>query len=823
MKTSLEWMQYYSNVPLLSGSVDNLIDKIGAQLGAVDSVESLAEKYKGAVIAKVVSCQKHPNADKLSVCRINDGGTVKKAKRDSQGRVQVVCGAPNVAAGQTVVWLPPGATVPSTFDNEPFVLEAKELRGVISNGMIASAKELAFGEDHNGILVIDEKIRHGTSLIKAFGLDDYIIEIENKMFTHRPDCFGMLGIAREIAGISGKPFKSPAWYKEEQKLPAGNGQAVRLKNELPHLVPRFCALAVSGVKVGPSPAWMQTYLARVGVRPINNIVDITNYYMLLTAQPLHVYDADKLATNTLGVRLSKTGEKLKLIGGKEINLQSGAIVITDGLKPIGLGGVMGGADTEVSEDTKNIVLECATFDMNITRKTAMAYGLFTDAATRFTKNQSPRQNLAVIAKAADEVRRIAGGHIGRLSDDRHQPKSSGPIHVPASFINERLGLALGPIEMKRLLDNVEFKVRRDAGKLAVTPPFWRTDIEIPEDIVEEIGRLYGYDHLNPELPRRDIKPTMVNAELFFKSRLRDILVRAGANELVSYSFMHGSLLERAGQNPEESAYHLRNALSPDLQYYRTSLALSLLEKVHPNAKAGYSNLALFELGKIHVKGSLDDEGLPKQHDWLGLVVNRPQAPGAAYYQAQHFADYVLRELNLPGWSFEPFDASVAKQPASKAYEENRTAKVMSGKQMLGLVGEPSQSVRHALKLPSSTSILELDIKKLHSLSRPPSYTPLNRYPSTTQDITLRMPASTAFSQADAFIWAFMDRSAKTSGYNYQIQSIDIFQKSEDKARKQITWRIALSHPERTLTTAESNEMLDGLAAAAKNIIKAERV
>lgn len=808
MKVSLNLVKQFTDIDL---PIDKLVEKIGAQLGAVEHVESLSERYQGILIAKVVDCVKHPSADKLSVCMIDVG----KPKN-----VQVVCGAPNVRAGQLVVWIPPGVTVPSTVGKDPLVLEVREIRGKLSNGMLASAKELALGDSHEGIVVVDEKARPGQYFAKVYELDDYVIDIENKMLTHRPDCFGVLGVAREIAGIEGKPFKSPVWCKEDAKLPGTQSNlSLTVENELPKLVPRFSALPISGVVVEPSNFKLQSYLARHGIKPINSIVDITNYVMLVTGQPLHAYDADKLATGKLGVRLSEAGENLKLIGDKSLKLKAGSILITDGQKPIGLGGVMGGTDTQVDEQTKNIILEAATFDMNLTRKTAMAYDLFTDAATRFTKNQSPRQTLPALAEAAKLIKQFAGGAPGKLSDIKDLPKPPAPIDVPAKFINERLGLNLGAIEIKRLLDNVEFKVRRDAGKLAITPPFWRTDIEIPEDIVEEIGRLHGYDHLPQTLPLRSIWPTQVDPKLVFKTRLRQLLTQAGANEVLTYSFVHGSLLEKT-QQPIEQSYHIRNALSPDLQYYRQSLTPSLLEKVHPNIKAGFGEFALFEIGKGHVKGLLNDEKLPAELEQVALVfASKNKASGAPYFEAKKFSEYLLHELGIHGGIYEPLGTT--KGPSY--YEPARTAVIKIADKTVGFIGEFKLSVSQQLKLPPSCAGFGLGLAELMPHVGPNRYQSLNRFPELEQDLCLRTSTDVSYSRLSGFLDKELAKTSAQHGYKYQLKPLDIFQKPSDKNHKQTTWRISLEHPERTLTNPEVNKVMDDLATAAKLKYKAERI
>lgn len=830
MKVSLNWIKELNKNYGCSDSselkdVDKLVEKIGEQLGAVEEVINLGERYKNIHVVKVVECAKHPNADKLSVCLIDDGGKVKGVARKN-GLVEVVCGAPNVKAGLTVAWIPPGATVPATFDKDPFVLEARELRGVVSNGMLASAKELAIGDSHEGILILDEA-KPGSLLADTLLLNDYVIDIENKMFTHRPDCFGLLGVAREIAGISGKSFKSPDWYKENARPEEGFGLELAVKNEVPELVPRFTAIAMKNVQVKPSSVWLQSFLARSGIRPINNIVDITNWFMLATGQPLHAYDYDKLKTGTLGVRLSKKGEEIELLNGKTVKLEAGAVVITDGTKPVGLGGVMGGANTEVDSNTKNIVLECATFDMNLTRKTAMAYGLFTDAVTRFTKGQSPLQNLAVLAKTVTDTERLTGAQVASaLVDNKSSSvKEPKPVATSAEFINSRLGEKLKAEDIKKLLENVEFKVDVSGDQIGIDVPFWRTDIEIPEDIVEEVGRLYGYDKLPQVLPKRDLTPAKIEPELAFKSRLRDILSEAGANEVLTYSFVNQKLLKAAGQDPAE-AYHIKNALSPDLQYYRLSLVPSLLEKVHPNIKAGYGEFALFEIGKAHGKSEVED-GLPKEFGRLALVVaSKKSSKTEPFFWAKTYVEFLADRLNLK-LRFEPLDADKFKdhrlfQQMIAAYEPGRAALVFAGEKLLGVAGEFKAGTKTTLKLPAVTAGAELFLSTLQTgVSK--TYQPLNKYPATEQDITLRAAAGKSYAELTGFIEDFLSKAGKEHGYHYELAPLDIYQKKDDEKYKQTTWRITLSHPERTLTTEQVNKLLDDLAVKARDKLGAERI
>ncbi|MBI5357706.1 phenylalanine--tRNA ligase subunit beta, partial [Candidatus Saccharibacteria bacterium] len=484
MKVSVENIRFFNKLnktgddPMPKG-IEALVEKINTQLGGVDEVTDLSKKYRGVLVVKVVECIKHPNADKLSLCKIDDGGTDKKVKRDKDGLVQVVCGAPNVKAGMLAAWIPPGVTVPSTVDKDPFVLEARELRGEISNGMLASASELGISNDHSGIveLGLDMKAEPGQAFADVYKLNDYIIDIENKMFTHRPDLFGLMGIARELAGIQGQKFVSPEWYLKPKKIEASSELALEVDNQIPDLAPRFTAVAISDIQIGPSPLWLQINLMRVGIKPINNIVDITNYLMMVTAQPLHAYDYDKvkaLGGSKLIVRKAKKGEKIKVLGGKEVSLLDSDIVIASPKEAIGIGGVIGGASTEVDATTKNIILECANFNMYSIRRTSMSHGLFTDASTRFTKGQSPLQCDGVITKTVDDILRLCGGKVAsKLIDKSSLPVSADDrpkLRVSVSGVNNLLGTRIEDHAMADILRNVEFELDTNNKELNITVP-----------------------------------------------------------------------------------------------------------------------------------------------------------------------------------------------------------------------------------------------------------------------------------------------------------------------------------------------------------------
>lgn len=828
MKVSLNWLNQFTDIDI---SVDELVEKIGAQLGAVEEVVDLGKKYQGVIVAKVITCQKHPNADKLSLCTIDDGGITPDVNRDENGNVQVVCGAPNVRAGLLVAWLPPGSTVPSTVDKDPLVLGARELRGVVSNGMLASASELAISDDHNGIVELDIDAAPGSSFAEVYQLNDYIIDIENKMFTHRPDCFGVLGVAREVAGIQHKAFKSPNWYLQslDRIKPGHTKLPLKVSNTITDLVPRFMAVAMADVTVRPSPFTMQTYLSRVGLRPINNIVDITNYLMYLTGQPNHAYDADKLQKYgdlSLETRMSRKGDKIKLLNGKEVELQDDStILITSNDVPVGIAGAMGGADTEVDESTKNIVIECANFDMYSIRRTSMKYGLFTDAVTRFNKGQSKLQNDRVLEEAVTLVQSLATAHVASDVIDAHGTLADAiSVRVSAKFINDRLGLQLSSQEIATLLQNVEFNVQHAGDEVVITPPFWRTDIEIAEDIVEEVGRLYGFDRLQLQLPTRSLAPVKPNEALKLKSHLRASLAQAGASEVLTYGFVHENLLSKVGQN-KDIAFKLGNAISPDLQYFRLSLTPSLLEKVHPNIKAGYDEFALFELGKTHSKTEMDTAGLPKEFDRLALVLatnsKAAGSEGAPYFAAKKYLEVVyagaaLRYVLLS--ESDTFNHDMFEQMLAP-FEPARAAVVFANDKLAGVVGEYKSSIRRALKLPDTAAGFELFLSPLLNQAGS-TYRAVARFPKVEQDITLKVPADVPYQTVVSFVFDNLDTP---ENYQKSLTPVDIFQKANDKEHKQITLRLSISSNDRTLVAEEVNKLLDDVAAKAAKTLHAERV
>ena len=828
MKVSLNIVRSLINFEL--PSVDELVSRVNQQLGGVEEVIDLGVKYSSVRIVRIVECGKHPDADRLSVTKIDDGGAVSDVPRDDNGYVQVVCGAPNVHADMWAIWLPPGSTVPASFDDaEPFVLGARPLRGVLSQGMLAAADELAIGTDHKGIIEITEndlpsgvELQAGARFAEIFGLDDFVLDIENKMFTHRPDCFGQLGVAREIAGIFGQQFTSPEWYKAQQQFSTAKGLDLMVTNGAPELVPRFMAVAIKDVEVKPSPLWLQCQLVAMGGKPINNIVDATNYIMLMTAQPTHAYDYDKLRGHQLGARLARPGEKVILLNGKEYELTADDIIIADGEGVIGLAGIMGGSNTEVSNDTKNIVLECATFDMYALRKTAMRHGVFTDALARFNKGQSPLQNAAVLKLLMSMVGGVQASEVFDLKQfsDEFDDYFNGNytpanIDIDSKFINERLGLKLNENEICGLLNNVEIKSHgpeEELDYICIQSPFWRTDLELPEDIVEEVGRLYGFDKLPRELPHRSIKPAPKNPRRELKNAVRQSLSRAGANEILTYSFVHERILKNAEQDVIQ-AYKLSNALSPDLQYYRLTVLPSLLDKVYTNIKSGHNEFALFEIGKGHLKSKgLNKEGLPIENNYIDLVyTSKKDKPGAPFYVAKKIIDNLGKDLGVK-FEFEKIVNQIDKQILAP-FDIDRSSLIrIDNGDIVGLVGELKQSVIKNFKLPQYISAASIDtdiLQKNISKNIGDSYHPLSKFPSTWRDISIEIDSAVSYKDV---LNVVKNSLQKQDDEFISIRLVDIY-RAKDSSFKTITLNISMTNYNRTLTATDASRIIENINKA----------
>ena len=701
MLISLNWLKKYVKIPV---SDEELIRLIGARLVEVEGVVDESHKYDGIKIVRVETAEKIEGTH-LTLCMVNDG---------SAELTQVLCGAPNVREGMLAAWIAPGATVPaSVHEDAPFVIGTRKMLGKYdSHGMLAAPDELDLGDMHDGIAEIDpEMAKPGDKFADVFELNDKILEIENKSLTHRPDTFGLIGFAREVAGILGQKFEEP-----EVKTELETTGDIKIEVD-ENVCGRYTAVVLEkhGEIKKKYLSLQDTYLAKAGMRPIDPIVDATNYLMLLTGQPLHAFDYDKFVAvggakePKVIVRLAKNGEKLTLLDGKDVELNENDIVITSNNVPVALAGAMGGASTMIDENTKNIIIESATFSLFNLRKTQMAHGIFSEAITRFTKGQPAYQTLTVAGECAEMLK--DGYKVAAVSDCYPKPEKTPAVEIATSEINNLLGTDYSNDLIKKTLTNVSFEVSGDAN-LKVTAPAWRTDIHIKEDITEEVGRLLGYDNIAPVLPKHG---TATPNKLFkLKTFSRKTLKEFGANEVLTYSFVSERLLENAGLDTKNS-YKIVNSISPELQLVRQSLIPSLLDKAHMNQKIPFDKFALFEMNKIYRKDwGMDEEDVPTEKMNIALVLAERKTTGDAYYKAKLFVEKYLAKLNIEA-TFKPLKTKTAE---ALPFEPKRSAEVWVGDRYLGVVGEFKTVVKRNFKLADYLAGFELDLLAILELESP---------------------------------------------------------------------------------------------------------
>lgn len=824
MIISVNWLKkFVPNLP----EIGELSKLIGARLVEIEGVENLGKKYEDVIIAKVISAEKVENSDHLNLCKIDDGGARKDIERDENGFVQVVCGAPNVRAGIFVAWLPPESIVPETFGGENFKLGARKLMGNMSNGMIASLRELGLGDEHDGILevspeVFENGIQAGDSFAEKFELNDFLLEVENKSLTHRPDCFGIVGFAREVAGILGEEFIEPEFIKG-LNFEGVEDRKIDIEIQNPKICERYTAAIfdVSNILKNPNLTIEKTYILRSGMRPIDEITDLANKIMFETAQPLHTFDLEKLeklngsSDIKIVVRNAFEGEELELLDGKKIKMNEKDIVIATGESgkiAIALAGAMGGISTAIDENTSKILVESATFNLYNLRNTQMRHGIFSEAITRFTKGIPQMLSRKVLDLFAEDILAMGGKSLSLVADSDNNYREQLKISVSNDEINQVLGTNFSNDQIHRTLENVGILTENENSETFLIP-FWRNDLHIKEDLIEEVGRLNGYDNIALQLPTRTFKAVKKAKIDLLQSEIREILTAGGANEILTYSFIHGDLLEKVDQDSQNS-YKIVNSISPDLQYYRQTLTPSLLSKVSQNIRAGFGEFAIFEMNKITEKSlGLNEENVPIEQKKLAFVYVNNKGENA-FYQAKNYVDFLCKKLGVEV-EFSKFN--LEKSSLSTEFESKRSAVIEiqnNGKKItLGVIGEFKKSVQKSLKLPEATSGFELDLNILleNLAGSNVKIKNFSKFQSVERDISINVDEKREFSE---IFNIFENISDKFENVEIEVLPIDIF-KNNDRT-KNISIRFKITPFEKTLTGEEIHEIVQKIEELAQD-------
>ncbi|MCC7373234.1 MAG: phenylalanine--tRNA ligase subunit beta [Verrucomicrobiales bacterium] len=815
MKTTLNWLKDYVAFDWSPEELTERLTMLGLE---VEGVDRRGGDFAGVVVAQVVTRDKHPNADKLSVCRVNDG----------TGERQIVCGAQNFQAGDKVPLILPGAALPpKPGDKEPFVIKVGKIRGVESHGMMCSSEELGIDpasiglKKEDGLLILDPGGRVGQPFAEYLGRGGADVVYDLEVTPNRPDFNSVIGIAREIAALTGNPLKTPA-----VALPAGDAdiaQSLAVRIDAPDLCPRYTARLIRGVKVGPSPGWLRDRLEKVGLRSINNVVDVTNYVMLETGQPLHAFDYRLIekggeAVPTIVVRRALDGEKFVTLDGKEHTLSNEHLLIADPVKAVALGGVMGGRNTEVSETTTDILLETAYFKPSGIRKAGKTLAIRTDASYRFERGVDPDATDRVGQRAAQLILELAGGHLANGVIDAHPaPSEVRQITLRHERVNALLGLKLRPEEIECFLASLGMRVvnRRPRAVDDAAPvepvtfqvPSYRVDLKREADLIEEVARLYGVDKIPSTTPRHAKGQNAFDARYDELAEVRRLLIGLGLNEAQGQTLVSKGSLR--GTAPEQTVL-LSNPLSGDMDALRPSLVPGLMDILRHNARRKNSDVALFELGRVFVQ---HNGGV--REGWR-LAIAITGARSAPFWSG---ADREARVdvMDLKGLVEEFLEQFGLRGVAWKRRDDaagwfvESAAVTLGGKLPLGELGQIQPRVAKSYDVKDPVFVAELDLDALlarRNTAR--GYKTLPAFPEIRRDIAMWVAETVTH---DAVMQAV--RQAKAANLE-AVEIFDVFRgKNVPEGQKSVAYAFVYRAADRTLTDVEVNAAHEKVVAQLK--------
>jgi phenylalanyl-tRNA synthetase beta chain len=727
MQVSTSWLEEYVTLTLDPQELGDALTMAGLE---VEALWNRFDYLDSVLVGKIVAIAPHPNAQRLNLCRVDLGDRM----------VNVVCGAPNATVGILAACALPGTVMP-----DGSVLQAGAIRGETSEAMLCSDGELGLGSDRSGIKVLAGEPPPGTPINKALGLADMVYEIG--LTPNRSDCLSIIGIAREVAAIQGTPLRHP-----DLRLPKGSDRIDALTSiEIlaPDACPRYTASLLLDVTVAPSPHWLQDRLLSVGLKPINNIVDITNFVMMETGQPLHAFDFDQLEEHRIVVKTAKEGEKFTTLDGKERTLSGDTLMICDGRKAVAVGGVMGGQNSEISAATRRVLIESACFDPVSIRKTAKRFGLSTDASHRFERGVDPEGTLTALQRATQltaelgRARRVSG-----LLDDHPRPAQRRVLDVTADDINRRLGTQLDADAMQRYLTAVDFDTASSGdGRFQVTVPSFRVDVSRWEDLSEEIARLHGYDRIATTYPKIPAEGRRADAERRNRDRMRSQMAALGFAEAITYSFIHRASGDRLRLAPDDRCrrfVEILNPLTDDQSVLRTSLIPGLLEAMKRNLDAQVRDLRLFEMGRVFFNAETADQQ-PEEIEMLAFLWTgdryrsqwSTKEAACDFFDLKGAAESLLASLDITGVCFS------ALAPVDGPFlRPGHAARITLDETRIGRMGELHPLVQQAYGLRQTAFLCEMSVPAL--LAHIPGETtaqPIARYPAVSRDITLILDAA----------------------------------------------------------------------------------
>lgn len=801
MFVSYKWLSQY--VDIADQTPEELAEKITRAGIEVEGVEMPASEMKGIVVGYVQSREQHPNADKLSKCLVDVGEAEP---------VQIICGAKNVDAGQFVAVARTGAVLPGNFK-----IKRAKLRGEESNGMICSLSELGIESRLNpkeyaeGIFNFPNDVTPGEDALAALNRDDAILELS--LTPNRSDALSMIGAAYEVAAILGRDVKLPEPKPTEAAEQASD--AIRIQIDAPEDNPLYIARVVKNVKIGPSPLWMQTLLMNAGVRPHNNVVDITNYVLMEYGQPLHAFDLNRIETGEIVVRRAAEGEKFTTLDDAERTLSADQLVITNGQEPIALAGVMGGANSEVTEQTVNVLIESAYFNGQTVRTASKAHGLRSEASARFEKGVDPSRVQAACDRAAELMAELAEGTVlsGSVVAGEYAPE---PVQVSITLdrLNTRLGTNLTMENVENIFSRLKFDTVTNEDTITVTVPTRRGDITIPEDLTEEVARLYGYDRIPLTLPEGEALPGALSPYQLGRRTVRRYLEGAGFNQAVTYSLTSE---KRAAQFALEvrQPVALAMPMSEERAYLRESLLPHLVEAAAYNSARQMGSVALYETSSIYLNEGENVQ--PKEEERLAGIVTgmwqehlwQGEKKAVDFFAVKGVIERLAARLGLTSrLSFQ--------KAAPEGFHPGRTAAVFLDEKPVGVIGQLHPALAKEVDLKEAYVFeLKLDVL-LNTAQTALAYTPIPRFPFISRDIALVVNSTVEA--------ASLEKIIKEAGGSLltNVHVFDVYEGDRMEAgKKSVAFALTYMNPEKTLTDEEVTAVHEKVLAALKEKANAD--
>ncbi|MDX6769855.1 MAG: phenylalanine--tRNA ligase subunit beta [Elusimicrobiota bacterium] len=788
MKISYNWLKTHIDLEL---SAKDLADHLLSLGFEVAGIERLGAAFSGVVVGKVLSKDKHPNADKLAVCVVDDG-----AKKWS-----VVCGAPNVDAGQTIAFARIGAVLPGDFK-----IEGRKLRGVESQGMICSRAELGLPKDNDGIWVLGEGPALGSDVGALLGPADDVLEVE--VTSNRPDCLSHRGLARELAAYFKRPLKPLASAVKEL-----HSVTASVTVEDPAACPLYGARVIDGVKVGPSPDWLKRRLESIGLRPVNNVVDATNFILHDCGQPLHAFDADRLAGGKLVVRRSKAGETLLALDHKSYALPAGLLVIADAEKPVALAGVMGGEESAVTEKTHRVILESAYFAPAEARRSSQATRLRSDSSYRFERGADAGATAAAGERATALIAELAGGKPGKVVFVESRQPARPPIRATVERLNKVLGSDFDATAVRGVLSSIAADLKDEGGAFVFTAPSWRHDLAGPNDLAEEVGRFLGYDGVPYRMApaaARAARVTPVEAE---SRRARAALAALGLSEAYHYDLLSEKTLAACRLDSRDLP-RVANPLSEDWAVLRPSLLPGLLRSAAYNLNRGADAVRLFEVGKTYgLKGAEPQERWRVAGLMLGPVLDArwqgARAPRAGYPDAKACVEELLSRAGVVTWA-KLGDAAAGVTASDPLFHPVNAARALVGGVPAATVGWLHPRAARAFDLEREAPVVfDADLELLAGKEAGRTkFAPISPYPTSRRDLALVLDRATPYGRVEAVIAGLKLADLQ------DVLLFDVYEgKGVPEGKRSLAIRLTFGRLDRTLTDAEVSASVESVVAA----------